>query len=280
MKLVQRLSLYYVRKKLRVLAALSKRRAARAAFELFCTPQRRVDKPLPAIFLKAEQLSFLFAGETVRGFRWNHPAPKKALILHGFESGVVNFDGYVRPLTEKGYEVLAFDAPAHGQSSGKTINVLLYKNMIEHICALYGPVNSFLAHSLGGLSAALALEAMPHDAQTKLVLIAPATETTRAMKHFFQIVQLDESVRDSFNALIFQIGKQPPEWYSVNRAADHLQAQVLFIQDEDDQMTPLADVQPLINKHLPNFRFHITKGLGHRRIYRDAQIKKEIIDFL
>ena len=122
MKLSQRLALSYIRTKFKLLSSLSKKKAAQKAFELFCTPQQRNKRPLPKIFDQAEELHFKIDNITVRGWRWNHPAERKALIIHGFESTVVNFDKYIKPLIAKGFEVLAFDSPAHGRSEGKKIN--------------------------------------------------------------------------------------------------------------------------------------------------------------
>ena len=76
---------------------------------------------------------------------------------------LINFEHYVQPLLEKGYEVLAFDAPAHGQSGGTTITAMVYRDMIIHIHDHYGPVDSYMAHSMGGLALALAMEKIKHD---------------------------------------------------------------------------------------------------------------------
>ena len=115
MHLGQRLVLKYIRTKFRVLSSFSKRKAAEKAFVLFCTPQQRNKKKLPPVFERSEKIRFLFQGQMVRGYRWStQQSRKKALIVHGFESSVINFDRYIKPLTQKGYEVLAFDAPAHG----------------------------------------------------------------------------------------------------------------------------------------------------------------------
>ena len=141
MALKKQLVLKYVRTKFKILSSLSKKKAAEKAFEIFCTPQTRTDKDLPAVFEKSEKIEFSFKGNIVRGYRWNHPAQKKLLILHGFESSVINFDKYIEPLVKKGYEVLAFDAPAHGRSSGKTINAVVYKEFVQYICKNFGPVD-------------------------------------------------------------------------------------------------------------------------------------------
>ena len=110
----QRLALTYIRTKLSLLSSFSKRKAATSALDLFRTPQTR-NKRLPSrIFDKAEKLQFDIEGITVHGYSWNHNVLKKVLIIHGFESSIVNFDHFVFPLMDKGYGVLAFDAPAHG----------------------------------------------------------------------------------------------------------------------------------------------------------------------
>lgn len=280
MAVSKQLALKYVRTKFKLLSSVSKRKAAEKAFELFCTPQLRTKKDLPPIFKNSEKIEFVFQQNIIRGYRWNHPSGKKALILHGFESSVTNFEKYVEPLTNKGYEVLAFDAPAHGRSSGKTINAVVYKQFVQYICNNYGPIDSFITHSFGGLALCLALEEIPHSSSTKIVLIAPAAETKTAIDNFFSFLKLDKGVRTEFENIITETGGQKPEWYSVSRVAPKLQGRVLFLQDKDDYMTPLSDVKPIIDKNYPNFHFVISEGLGHRKIYRNEQSIKKIIEFL
>lgn len=280
MRLGKNLLLRLIRTKFKLLSSISKRKTAEKALQLFLTPQYRNKKELPPIFEKAEKLQFQFESNIIRGFRWNYPSAKKALILHGFESSIVNFDHYIEPLVKKGYEVLAFDAPAHGRSTGKTINVIMYKNLVLYINQHYGPIQSFITHSFGGLALSLALEEMNHDKSYKVVLIAPAAETKTAIDNFFNLLKLDQEVRVEFDQLIKHKGGNMPNWYSVSRAAPNIKAQVLFLQDKNDHMTPLSDVKPIMEQNYPNFRFVITEGLGHRRIYRDNKVKKEIIEFL
>lgn len=280
MKLSQRLALGYIRTKFKLLSAISKKKAAAEAFALFCTPQQRNLKKPPRVFSEAENLQLKVEEITVKGWRWNHPSPKKALIIHGFESSVVNFDRYIRPLIRKGYEVLAFDAPAHGRSGGKQINAPLFRKTIRAICKEFGPADAFLAHSFGGLAVCLALEEMNHTAATKLVLVAPATETITAIDSFFRFLQLDPAIRVEFDKLIIRKGGVSPGWYSIRRAMQHIRAGVLWIHDADDETTPLQDALKVRDENHPNIRFVITKGLGHRRIYRDNKVTREIVDFL
>lgn len=280
MKLAQRLALGYIRGKLKILSRVSKKKAAQTAFDLFCTPQFRNRKKLPPVFKDAETLRDRFREYDIVGYRWNKGAGRRALIIHGFESSVVNFDRYVKPLISKGYEVLAFDAPAHGRSSGNRINALILRDFLFFIQEKYGPVQSWLAHSFGGLATCLALEMIPHNSDYRLVLVAPLTETTTAMASFFKMLKLEPSVQTGFIEIIRQFNGKDPEWYSIRRAIKNIKAQVLWFHDEEDAVTPFLDASKVRDDDHPNVSFSISKGLGHRRIYRDNKVKKRIVDFL
>jgi pimeloyl-ACP methyl ester carboxylesterase len=66
----------------------------------------------------------------------------------------------------------------------------------------------------------------------------------------------------------------------VTRAAPAIRAQLLWVHDEDDDITPFSDTRDVREARYPNFRFLVTRGLGHRRIYRDPDVRKAIISFL
>ena len=280
MKLAQRLAIGMIRTRIHVTAMASRKKAAALAFNLFCTPVRKTRKKPPAIFSSGEKLSFLLDKLTVRGHRWNHPQQKKLLIIHGFESSSSNFDRYIVPMIRKGYEVIAFDAPAHGASGGKTVTLPLYSRMLKEVAMRYGPIDAYLAHSFGGLALAHLLEDLEHDDDVSIVLIAPATETTSAINSFFSFLKLDPSLRAPFDALIVEKGGLPPSHYSIRRAMQKIRARVLWIHDEEDEVTLLKDALKVRDDGHPNIEFMITKGLGHRRIYRENKVVKRVMNFL
>jgi pimeloyl-ACP methyl ester carboxylesterase len=281
MKLRQKLAVAYIRTKFKLLAAVSKKKAAVKAFDLFCTPQFRNVKELPAIFKEAERLRFKFREYAIVGYRWNKGASHKVLIIHGFESSVVNFDKYASAFIKKGYEVLAFDAPAHGLSSGKRINALIYRDFIKYICQQYGPVHSFMAHSFGGLALCMALAEISNNENDRVVLVAPATETKTALDQFFKFIRLpDVEVRKEFDEIITTMSGHSVAWFSIRRALRKIKAKILWLHDKDDKITPLKDVLPVKEENYLNIQFVITKGLGHRKIYRDANVGKAIVNFI
>jgi pimeloyl-ACP methyl ester carboxylesterase len=279
MKLSQKIAINYIRAKLNIIAVLSKKKAAEEALRIFSTPFRKSKKKTPPVFLKAENLSFELDGIRIRGYRWNSPAEKKILIIHGFESSSKSFDRYIMPLAKKGNEVIAFDAPAHGHSGGKQVNLLTYVKMLRHIYDTYGPFHGYLAHSFGGLAVTHFLENIPHDENVKLVLIAPATESTSAIDTFFKVLQLGTDIRKEFERLIFNKAGVKADHYSIRRAIKNVKAQILWFHDEDDELTPIEDALRVKEDDHQHIEFVITKGLGHRKIYRENMVVKRIVEF-
>ncbi len=280
MKLAQKIAVNYIRAKLNMMAVVSPALAADKAFDIFTQPKHRSKKTPPDIFCKGERIHFELQGKKVKGWRWNEQAEKKLLVLHGYESSVRKFDHHISRAIKKGYGVYAFDAPAHGNSEGKTIHILIYMDMIRKIEKLYGRMDAYIAHSFGGISICHYLETVPHDAQTKLVLIAPATENVTAIDGFFSFLQLNDKVRKAFDEKVIKLSGHAPSHYSIPRTMKHIKASVLWVHDEDDAVTPLKDVEKLIRQKPPHIEFMITKGLGHNRIYRDNEVKRKIFSFL
>lgn len=280
MKLAQKLALNYLRAKLNFTAVFSKRKAAEMAFEIFATPFRRAKKKEAPIFEKADRLFVQVDGKRVAVYRWNKGGTRKVMVIHGFESSARNFDRYIGPLIKKGYEVIAADAPAHGVSEGTQITLPVYVKTIATVYQEFGPIHSFMAHSFGGLAITHFLEQVPHDNQVRLALIAPATETSTAIQTLFRMLQMDEKVQEAFEEIILEKGGVPSTHYSIARALQHIHAQILWIHDEDDDVTPLKDVKPIIKKAPENIEFMLTKELGHRKIYRENKVVKKVIEFL
>jgi pimeloyl-ACP methyl ester carboxylesterase len=280
-KIRRKINKSFVVIQIKVLSLFSKRKAAERALEIFSIPWRRTRKQPYGIYLDAEQVAFDFQGTTVRGFRWSRAGARKATVLHGHESTVLNFEMYIKGLLAKGYEVIAVDAPAHGLSDGKSINALEYRDFIIQLHEKYGPIQSYIGHSFAGLTIPLAIEKIAHDESYRLALIAPATETTSTIDGFFKIIYSnDRRIKEEFEKLIVSIGGEPSSWYSVSRAVQNIKADIIWAHDEDDTITPLADAIKVKEKNYPNIKFVITKGLGHTQIYRDEKVIKAIIDFL
>jgi len=266
-----------------LLSFFSPRLAAAKAFAFYCTPLsgKNLRNP-PTIFHTAVPLSFYTPeGMKICGFQFfpEQPTQKKVLICHGFDSSSYRFSSYIRPLLKAGFQVFAFDAPAHGVSEGTKIHSFIYRNAILDIEKKFGPFNSIMAHSLGALAASLALETI-YCADKRLVLIAPATEGNSSIENFFNIIKLNSRTRKAFEKIIQKDSGHPSSWHSVARAIQHIKANVLWVHDKQDKVCPFEDTLPVQQKQYAHVQFLITDGWGHSKVYLQPQVQKQIISFL
>jgi pimeloyl-ACP methyl ester carboxylesterase len=271
--------LSYFKTKIRLASLASVRWGAQIAFDMFSTPYRKSKKPKPTIFKQAENIKITVNDCQINGYKWNPSANKQLLILHGFESRAYKFDMYIAPLLNKGWGITIMDAKAHGKSEGKQIILPDYVALIETLEKIYGKFSGYLAHSFGGIAVSLHLEKSPND-DAKLALIAPATETETAILLFSKIVGLKAQVVNTIDDLILEKSGKPTSFYSLKRIVPTLNNKILWVHDQNDKITPLSDVQPLIDQHPRHVEFVITNGLGHSRIYKEEKVIDRVVDFL
>jgi hypothetical protein len=144
----------------------------------------------------------------------------------------------------------------------------------------FGGFDAVIAHSLAGLATALSLEQLA-VLPSKVVLIAPATEASTAVKHFTKWIPMPPVVLTAFHEHIKSLGGNAIEWYSVSRVLpDITTTNILWLHDEKDLVCPYADTAAIRAAQLPNLHFITTSGLGHNHIYRDNRVKKQIVAFV
>ena len=155
----------------------------------------------------------------------------------------------------------------------------MYIKMLHYVHDHFGPFAAYLAHSFGGLAVTHFLENVTNNEKVKLILMAPATESTSAIDSFFRILQLATDIRKEFDQLILNRSGVAPAHYSVRRAIKNIKAQILWFHDEDDELTPIEDALKVKDENHAHIEFVITKGLGHRKIYKENKVVKRTLEF-
>jgi pimeloyl-ACP methyl ester carboxylesterase len=280
----ERIYLQYLRTKFKTLSKLAPATAGRMAFDLFCTPYPKYKKrKAPAIFNHAtKQTVVLIDGTKIHGFEWspNIVNGQTVLIAHGYASFTYKFEQYVSPLLKMGYRVLAFDAPGHGQSEGKHINVVVYQEAIQQIMQQCGTVHHFIGHSLGALTLALIAEQIDQADERKFVLIAPATKTTTTFANFFKMMHFNEVMKAAFIKEVTSRTHHDIEHFAADRALANYKGALLWVHDIEDMVCPYKDLEDFQKNAPNNIEFLITNGLGHNKVYKTAGVMDQIMAFL
>lgn len=282
LKFKQKVAIKIYQTKFKTLSLLSTRKAAESLFNFFCTPYSgKPKRKAPLLFKKGKCISVNYEHNKINGWQF-FPVKsngKKILVLHGFDSCAYKSETIITSLLDNGFEVYAFDTLGHGTSDGKTINAKQYAEIIHLIDATCGNMYAFVAHSLGGLAASLAVEEFKLSIQ-KLVLIAPATETTRAIDNFFKFLKMPLQLKPEIEKLIVEVSGKDASYFSVSRVMKANEINTLWVHDENDFICPIEDVIPVKERNLPYIKFHFTKKLGHNFIYRNKEVLQIITKYL
>lgn len=266
-----------IRTALRGLSLVAPNQAANAAYRLWFYPQRHAEPAREKAWLtEAEHFEVPDRREKLAAYRWGNGP--RVLLVHGWDGRGAQLGALVEPLRRAGFEVVAFDLPAHGRSSGRKTNMLEAADSIRSVANAIGEVEAVIAHSFG--AGALARALASGLSTNKAVMISPPANLRWMADNFFRQLQLNPDIQERIESrMTREYGDSI--WRDVS--ADHNMRGAslpgMIIHDEEDRDVPFSQGQQL-SSVWPAARLVQTRGLGHRRILRDKGVINEIVGFL
>ncbi len=252
------------------------KKAINKAYILFCTPRKGKVLPEQEYFLEeAEDEVILVDNVYLQTYRWSSTG-ETVLLVHGWESNSHRWKTLVQKLQKSGYNIIAFDAPAHGNSSGKILNVPLYTKCLQKIVELYRP-NHVLGHSVGGMTTIFHQFTYPDQEIEKLVVLAPPSELSRIMKGYQDILKLSPKFMDALNQHFKNKHGFYFEEFSMSYFAKNLTSNGLLIHDKYDDIAPYEEAQA-ISENWEGVDFISTENFGHSLFF--DEVDTMIINFL
>ena len=249
------------------------------AERMFLTPPRARDAAASALDLIDARNTFIeHKRRMISTWRWGSRDAPAVLLAHGWGGNAAQMRGFVFPLLQAGYRVIAYDQPAHGVSEGKLTGLPDFADVLGEVAAYYGNVHGVIAHSLGGAGAALAL-AWGKAHYRRIVLVSPPSDLVGYSRRFARWYWMPEPVRKAMQKAIEERYGVLWEEIEVPRVAPRLNAQALVIHDRDDRLMPWTHGAK-VARHWPNARLLSTDGLGHRRILADETVTRSAADFI
>ena len=214
----------------------------------------------------------------VQIYRWGQ-SDKKVLLLHGWGGSPFDFKQMITTLVNAGYEVIGWDAPAHGASEGKETNVVQWMHALEQLLGRIGPVHAIVGHSLGGLSAALAL--VHKELQVpRLVMISAAVSAPEFFQETFQQFQIPNKVMPKVQDLVVKKLQSDLLQLDLFKHINKIKAKnILVIYDEHDGVVKKEQIDHFL-KQSPSIQSLKIKGEGHFRIMRNDEVLKRVADFM
>lgn len=261
---------------LNTMSLVAPAKAGRQGFYLFCSPLKPPLKRHHLEFLdSSEKFKFELNGDSLQAYRWGS-GPRKILFLHGWQSHTYRWKKYIQSFPTDEFTMYAFDAPAHGLSGGKYLNLPIYSNAIVKFFEEYGPVEAAITHSMGSFSILHALyhQDLPLD---NLVLMGVPGEAAEFFTFYRSTLGLTDRTVNQVLHFFQRELSHTPSFYSAPRFAEKVNKPGLIIHDEKDAETPYFHAQR-IHSAWPQSKLITTNGLGHN--LKSPDVVKMVADFV
>ncbi len=259
------------------LAYINPTKSGNIALEIFGTPRKGKIREKDALYLKQFEHSVLqFENYTIQLYKKGCGAIK-ILLLHGWESNTARWKHLITAL-EKNIDctIYAIDAPAHGASSGKDFNSILYGQFIHHFCNQNCP-DVIIGHSIGAGSIAYCMSEIKHHNIDKIIFMGSPNEFTEIMNAYVNIIGLNKNGQAALEKAIVRKYDLKASDYSVSKYVKALQSKGLIIHDTEDEVSVIANAK-LIANNFKGAELHITNGFGHSLQHKS--IFEKIIQFI
>ena len=257
--------------------------AARFGYKIFATPRwKALHLRTDAVIDAARVVDFSFGNDTIKCYEWGDEKSERTVLLaHGWESRGTALRMYVTDLVALGFRVVAYDALAHGDSTGQRNNLLVNGRTIVALSAHYGGFYGAIGHSFGCSSIIYALEFLDIKLRIeRLVFLAVPHRTIRILEGFFKMVDMPDSVKKVFLIHFEQLTGRKMLEIDVALASKKVQVgQLLLVHDKYDDVTSI-DAAERIAEHWDNAHLLVTEGYGHFRIAKNPDVIKRIVAFM
>lgn len=265
----------------RTLGSIHPEAAGAIAAKLWFSPRRILPTRMEQDVLEhaEEKIYRTVNGKRVVIYAWGYGPT--VLLLHGWGGRAGQMTRFVQPLLDKGYSVVCFDAPAHGNSDGSETNISEIVEIMEFIAKREQGLHAVIAYSFGALASALAVKRGLKLQQS--VFIAPAVSLQFITQLFKKGIGMTDSSLPFFKKAVEskfpELGKEFWQDLDLDRSARTFTFPGLLICDSKDPHNPMNQLIR-VAESWPDSQIHYTQGTGHHKILKTAEVIQLAVGFL
>ncbi len=209
-------------------------------------------------------------------YSWGKGGPG-VLLVHDWGGCGAQMASLAQPLVKAGYQVIAFDALAHGDSPGKQTDLSEIVGIIKNIETKFNGFHAIIAHSYGALAAGIALQ--DGVKANKLVVCSAATALDFYLRKFSKKLNASREMHGRITVTVTNRLGLNIEKLSLVHIATRLNRPVLILHDRNDEVVDHREALAL-SKCWRGSQLVLTSGLGHLGILKDSKTIQKIQQYI
>ena len=267
-----------VRMAFKLLCKVSPTLAAHLTYQLLSRPPRAPERPWQRdLREQAHTTRLAHSSGLLSVYSWGDGPT--VLMVHGWGARATHMGKLVKPLVAAGFRVVSFDAPGHGDSSGRTTDLVQFASAVAAVAKFAGPIHTLIAHSFGVAMALYARRDWGVTAERQ-VLISSFDHCKWFTDAFAGYVGLEPAVMEQARQLMVDRydGRLDWEQLSVVEMLRRTFEPTLILHDTDDLEIPFQHSLSLLQA-APLAQFHSTSGCGHHRLLGNSGVIERVVRF-
>ncbi len=260
-----------------LLSYIHAEKAKTLAYELFSHPKKGKLKSdrLPRTLASAKKETFTLNSETLQAYIWEGNE-KAVLLAHGWESNASRWKKTLPYLKQTGYTIVAFDAPAHGLSSGAEFNTPKYAEFLDFLTKKYH-AEILIGHSLGGAAITYFLNQYQNPAIEKVALLGVPSEFKIIRDNFNTLLGLNSKVKSMLKSYYAEKFNIDFNEFSGHKLAENFSQKAFIAHDIDDKIVRVDEGRKFAQAW-KNALYIETKGSGHS--LHNKELYQELVIFI
>ncbi len=251
--------------------------AGAKALQIFGTPRRGKLRPKDVAYLDTFVHSKVPYLQHEIQLYTKGTGPLHILLLHGWESNSARWKHALDYIEKKiDCTIYMIDAPAHGGSSGKEFNSILYAQYIHTILQQYS-IDVLIGHSIGAGSIAYCLSEIAAYPKAKLIIMGSPNTFTEIMNTYIKIIGLGKTAQRAMKKAIVHKYNLKHSDYVVAHYASNIKNETLIIHDINDNVSPIINARH-IAEAIPTAQQYITHDYGHS--LQSHSVFKRMVSFI
>jgi len=247
------------------------------AFKLLSKVNRAgISEKGKAFLSQADQTYFEEDGQSSVLYKWGK-GTKHVLFLHGWMSNSQRWMPYYEKIDLEKYTMYALDAPGHGMSKTKHLNLEIYRQAIEKAINTIGVIDTVVCHSFSNTALTYQHLVNPKMNIRKIIVMGSPTGMDAIFTYFREMLGLSKKALYILDLKIKNILKVPHQEILVKNLLMNASQSILVIHDENDKVTPFAPIKEALKSN-PKIDTLITTNLKHD--LKSEEVYTKVINFI
>jgi pimeloyl-ACP methyl ester carboxylesterase len=260
-----------------LLAYIHPKKVMKDGFELFCTPFAPKLKDHHQEFLKTGKDEVVnIEGIDIQTYKWGNGS-KHVLLVHGWASHTYRWKSYIQSLLQNDFTIHAFDAPAHGNSRGRILNIVIYEKAIQQFVLARPQLTYLIGHSIGGFASTFYLTSNPNSSIQKAVILAAPGKVADFFIYYASQLGLTHKTITLIADQLKHLYGNRPEYYDSESFGRKINIPSLIIHDIGDLATN-PNYSKKLHSAWSKSELLITEGMGHE--LKSEDVIKRVINYL